>query len=158
MMDITLFRQILSYDAFYYSCWAIVFLIMVLWLFFPRRKESDRNVSFVQLLVGLALCIICWSVKVLPIIKDLNANSYIEIHASYERAKHQSNSLPAAVHITFGDEEMTLYLPHKDRNKNVGDEDHYISYSEELFPIGEYEGTIWYSENSHYILKFMPDP
>lgn len=156
-MDTTLFRQILSYDAFYYSCLAIAFLVIVIYAFFMQRKQSYSGYTIVQLLVGVALIAILWSVKVLPIIKDLNANSYVEIHASYERSKNQSNRSPHRVVVAYEDEEMVLYLPHKDRNKNVGDEDHYISYSEELFPIGEYEGTIWYSENSHYILKFMPD-
>lgn len=153
-MDITLFRQLLSYEVFHYSCFAIVILLILLCALFARRRESGLKSTLVELLVGVAAIGIVWSLKVLPIIKDLNANSYVEIHASYKRSEGHSGG---AVLITFGDEEMTLYLPHKGVYEYV-DEGHDITASEVAFPIGEHEGTIWYSENSHHILKFTPDP
>lgn len=155
-MDITLFRQLLSYEIFHHSCFAIVILLILMCSLFARRRESGLKSTLVELLVGVAAIVIVWSLKVLPIIKDLNANSYVEIHASYKRSEGQSSRAPAAVLITFGDEEMTLYLPHKGVYEYV-DEEHNITASEVAFPIGEHEGTIWYSENSHYILKFISD-
>lgn len=157
-MDITLFRQILSYEVFHHSCFAIVILLICLYGFFAKRKESYSGYTLGVLLATVAVITVVWSMATIPVIKDLNTSGYVEIHASYKRNKNENGEFMARVYIESEDMKMVLYLPHKDRNKNVGDEDHYISYSEELFPIGEYEGTIWYSENSHYILKFMPDP
>lgn len=156
-MDITLFRQLLSYEIFYRSCFAIVILLILLCALFARRRESGLKSTLVELLVGVAAIVIVRSMETLPIVKDLNTNSYVEVHASYKRSEQQSQGFPG-VTIEFGYEKMTLHLPHKGFNEHVGDEENDITASEVLFPIGEHEGTIWYSEHSHYILKFTPDP
>lgn len=158
-MDTSLFRQLLCHEVFYFSCIALGFIIIVLWSLHALRKEYGISLlnTLVLFVTVFVLVVTLWSIKIIPILKDLDSNNYIAMHCFYERLQEQTSYVYSDVRVVSEEGEMLLYLPHKGQYTSEGDEDHYITASEAAFPVGAYEGTAWYSENSHYILKFIPD-
>lgn len=110
-----------------------------------RRKDIKKGIVFV--VIALVLVTITTG----DVVKDINNQSFCTVHGDFEKGYSSgargSGGYAYYTVITDDSEEFQLHMPpmcwpfeKPDLPKN-----------------GTHHGTMWYSENSHYALKFVPD-
>ena len=112
-----------------------------------KKENKDRQqLSTIMVLAFIGITIMC-VVRTTPIIIDLVGEHYISEHGEYSihtapRSRSTADTEWVVLTTDSGDEVVLHYL-----------------WSEALseLPDDTCYGTVWYSENSHYILDFIPD-
>ena len=110
-----------------------------------RRNDIKKGIVFVVLTLALA------TVLTVDVVKDINNRSFGTVHGDFEKGYSsgaRGSGGYAYYTVTTDDgEEFQLHVPpmcwpfeKPDLPKN-----------------GTHHGTMWYGENSHYALKFVPD-
>lgn len=110
-----------------------------------RRKDIKKGIVFV--VIALVLVTITTG----DVVKDINNQSFCTVHGDFEKGYSSgargSGGYAYYTVITDDGEEFELHMPpmcwpfeKPDLPKN-----------------GTHRGTMWYGENSHYALKFVPD-
>lgn len=118
------------------------------------KKERSRNrVYSAMFLFGIALTVIMTLSTQLSVFRDMQSENYICVHGKYVREReHASASTGNNTVVVFLDGEETgmgLEMPRVSSSGSAVDN--------ERFPVTEGYGTIWYTGNSKYILKYIPD-
>lgn len=110
-----------------------------------RRKDIKKDIVFVVIALVLV------TITTVDVVKDINNQSFCTVHGDFEKG-HSSGARGSGGYayytvITDDGEEFELHMPpmcwpfeKPDLPKN-----------------GTHHGTMWYGENSHYALKFVPD-
>lgn len=110
-----------------------------------RRKDIKKGIVFVVIALVLV------TITTVDVVKDINNQSFCTVHGDFEKGYSSgargSGGYAYYTVITDDGEEFQLHMPpmcwpfeKPDLPKN-----------------GTHHGTMWYSENSHYALKFVPD-
>lgn len=124
---------------------------------FLKLKESKTNQRYrrtgiiIWLAVFLPVFTYIYGAKTIPMIKDINNESYVCVHGEYYMYNFNYRAdRDADIYVTLDDgESIGLRLPKRLKLLPIIDE--------ERFPSGKHIGTVWYAKNSHYILEFIPD-
>lgn len=110
-----------------------------------RRKDIKKGIVFVVIALVLV------TITTVDVVKDINNQSFCTVHGDFEKGYSSgargSGGYAYYTVITDDGEEFQLHMPpmcwpfeKPDLPKN-----------------GTHHGTMWYGENSHYALKFVPD-
>lgn len=106
-----------------------------------RRQLNDLAIAM------LVIRIIVFLIEAVPIFEDCISQNYVSIHGEYTLehapATKGNPEMEWVVIITDDGSEISLHYPRGKDLSTLPDEGCY--------------GTVWYSENSHYILEFIPD-
>lgn len=110
-----------------------------------RRDDLQKGIVFVVLTLALA------TVLTVDVVKDINNRSFGTVHGDFEKGYSsgaRGSGGYAYYTVTTDDgEEFRLNIPPKSwlfENADLPDDE-------------TFHGTMWYSENSHYALKFVPN-
>ena len=122
-----------------------------IWNLFRKKPRSQHRLTLKQQIAGKIAALILVPVwlgfaNILPAYNDITNQQYIEYHGTYsrqERTYKSKKKSPERVEIIQDGEKILLYLP--------------AEWNSEEFPLGDYYGTIWYSQDSKIILSFQPD-
>lgn len=110
-----------------------------------RRNDIKKGIVFVVLTLALA------TVLTVDVVKDINNRSFGTVHGDFEKGYSsgaRGSGGYAYYTVTTDDgEEFQLHVPPMCWPFEKPD----------LPKSGTFHGTMWYSENSHYALKFVPD-
>ena len=110
-----------------------------------RRNDIKKGIVFVVLTLALA------TVLTVDVVKDINNRSFGTVHGDFEKGYSsgaRGSGGYAYYTVTTDDgEEFQLHVPPMCWPFEKPD----------LPKSGTHHGTMWYSENSHYALKFVPD-
>lgn len=107
-----------------------------------KTKLSIHERITIKIIAIIVLCSIIMF-KVIPISIDLVQENYQNAYVDYTKSSTSSNILSnGSVTITVNGEEKRLELP--------------SNWTAAEFPQGTYEGRVWWSERSKYILIFEP--
>lgn len=110
-----------------------------------RRNDIKKGIVFVVLTLALA------TVLTVDVVKDINNRSFCTVHGDFEKGYSsgaRGSGGYAYYTVTTDDgEEFQLHVPPMCWPFEKPD----------LPKSGTHHGTMWYGENSHYALKFVPD-
>ena len=109
-----------------------------------RSKQQQSDMMIFVLILVIIYCLY----NSLPILKDCIEKNYISVHGEYtvETAPATRSGLsPTEWVVITGDDGTRIALDYP-RGKNLSE-----------LPDDTCYGTVWYSENSHIILEFIPD-
>lgn len=129
------------------SIWVAIIIICCLGSNLKKRKKSALMFGMtIVVLIEIALC----AGRCLPAVNDILNESYVCIHGEYYmynfNYRYDDDN---AVQVTSDSGTTTgMILPRKWGS---------LLIDKERFPSGRYIGTVWYSENSKFILEFIPD-
>ncbi len=121
------------------------------------NESTDGHKRRKKMMIGAAIIIAievaltvkrCW-----PVTADIKNESYVCVHGEYYMFNYNyRNDRDGDIYVTLDNgETVGMYLPKYLTRFKVP------SIDEERFPSGKHMGTVWYAENSHYILEFIPD-
>lgn len=146
-MDVTLYAHMLIKNLlFWWGCFTFVVIIAVAseksYLKGGKRKDAEKkkrisaNIGWLLSLVAFGYCLYL----TIPTVMDISHNDYISVHGEFntQKMKYQISTWI----VTDEGESISLKMPNGSSN---------------MFPNGENSGTIWYAENSKYVLEFIPD-
>ncbi len=114
------------------------------------EKRSSKKWLIIWVIVGISFETFIYADKTLPIIKDIDSESYVCVHGEYYMYNFTYSAdrdRDIQVKLDSG-EVIQMLLPKRLEFPRI---------DTERFPVGRYTGTVWYAENSHYILEFIPD-
>lgn len=151
-----LLQSITVYWVIFAACAIICLIPMVMWLCKRKtiRKTRAQRRSFEALLslrdygILIAIIVFCYTAyRTAPAIIDICSDSYVCVHAEYSR-HHINTRSPENLKISTDDGEVVfLKIPR-----------HSGMYSYGAVPEGDkLKATIWYGENSEYVLLVIPD-
>ena len=110
-----------------------------------RRNDIKKGIVFVVLTLALA------TVLTVDVVKDINNRSFCTVHGDFEKGYSpgaRGSGGYAYYTVTTDDgEEFEIRRPL----------DLWPFENADLPKDGTLHGTMWYSESSHYALKFVPD-
>lgn len=110
-----------------------------------RRNDIKKGIVFVVLALALA------TMLTVDVVKDINNRNFCTVHGDFEKGYSsgaRGSGGYAYYTVTTDDgEEFQLHVPPMCWPFEKPD----------LPKSGTHHGTMWYSENSHYALKFVPD-
>lgn len=146
--------ELLRYIPFVVLCSLPVIYALVS----PRLKSRDKKKSkrldtldILAIIVILDFIVFRLSSQ-FSVYKDMVSENYVCVHAKYVREREHASTGPGnctvVVFLEGEDIGMGLEMP-----KISGP----IGVDNERFPVTTGYGMIWYTGNSHYILKFIPD-
>ena len=112
------------------------------------RKRTKRILLWAAIIVAIEVAV--YAEKCLPALKDIKENSYVCVHGEYYMYNYNYRAdRDGDIYVTLDSGEIIgMYLPKRLKLPRI---------DEERFPSGKYTGTVWYAENSHIILEFIPD-
>ena len=137
--------------------WIIFLIVLVIavawdqWYIHEKnctKKETEEmrlSADFLMLVaVGVFIFV---AIATIPMARDVINEDYIEVHGEYRLSPHwYKSSVNRWVHITQDDgSKIDIKFPG------------YFHGQSKLFPSGEFEGTVWYANNSKVIVAFIPD-
>lgn len=122
---------------------------VTIWMLFTKKTLCRLRLTTKQQIVRdvaiLAILITSLVYIAFPICRDVKNQQYVKIEAVYSREKQTSDgNLFSYGHVSVKNNGTTIFLELP------------CDWSEAEFPLGEYVGTIWYSEESKVILAFIP--
>lgn len=146
------------------SRWGIVAVVLLIGLLSLRsdlksasnakRKNAQKKLksalNSVSVLTGCifvaVILMAAWATHItIPVVRDINNESYCSVHGDFVEEGGRGGGY---ISVTADNgEEFDLNIPFA-----IG-----TNIRDNLPPYKEYTGTMWYSENSHYALKFVPD-
>ena len=103
------------------------------------KQQIGRDIAAIIILIVYVLY------GGIPIVHDISSQQFIQIEAKYSRTDRSSEGnlfSNGRAYIEVDGQNMGLNLPY--------------GWTDDEFPEGTYFGTVWYSEESHYILAFIP--
>lgn len=109
-----------------------------------RRDDLQKGIVFVVLTLALA------TVLTVDVVKDINNRSFGTVHGDFEKGYSSTGGGVGHSYYTVttdDGEEFEIRRPL----------DLWPFERADLPKDGTLHGTMWYSENSHYALKFVPD-
>lgn len=118
------------------------------------NEGTDGNKRRKKMMIGAAIIIAIdvalYAEKCLPAMNDIKNESYVRVHGEYYMYNYNYRAdRDGDIYVTLNSGEIIgMYLPKRLELPRI---------DEERFPSGKYMGTVWYAENSHYILEFIPD-
>lgn len=147
-----------------FSRWGIVAVVLLIGLLSLRsdlksalsaKKKSTQKklkaaLNSVSVLTGCIFIAVifmaAWVIHItIPVVRDINNESYCSVHGDFVEARGRGGGY---IFVTADDgEKFDLNIPFA-----IG-----TNIRDNLPPYEEYTGTMWYGENSHYALKFVPD-
>ena len=110
---------------------------------FSQRLTLKQQIARDIVVIVLLFAFLIYSA--IPIYCDTKQQRYVEIEAQYirnERASEGNLFSYGHVYIEYDGKQLTLELPR--------------DWDDEEFPLGDFYGTVWYSEKSKIILAFIP--
>lgn len=116
------------------------------------KKMAARRDDLQKGIVILVIAFAVGAVLTVDVVKDINNQSFCTVHGDFDRW-HTSGGWRGLggfsyYTVTTDDgEEFRLNIPPKS----------WLFENADLPKGGTLHGTMWYSENSHYALKFVPD-
>lgn len=146
------------------SRWGIVAVVLLIGLLSLRsdlksasnakRKNAQKKLksalNSVSVLTGCifvaVILMAAWATHItIPVVRDINNESYCSVHGDFVEEGGRGGGY---ISVTADNgEEFDLNIPFA-----IG-----TNIRDNLPPYKEYTGTMWYGENSHYALKFVPD-
>lgn len=113
-----------------------------------NRKHRKRILFWAAIIIAIEVTV--YAEKCLPALKDIKAESYVCVHGEYYMYNYNYRAdRDGEIYVTLDNGEIIgMHLPKRLKLPRI---------DEERFPSGKYMGTVWYAENSHYILEFIPD-
>lgn len=133
----------------------LIGVIVVDWLLdiiFLKGKGGGKSRAKFAILAVVVVILYAGVVaaKCLPAIKDIENESYVCVHGEYYMFNYNYRSdKDSSIYVTLDNgEKIDLILPKRLEIPRI---------DAERFPSGKIMGTVWYAENSHYILEFIPD-
>lgn len=109
-----------------------------------RRDDLQKGIVFVVLTLALA------TVLTVDVVKDINNRSFGTVHGDFEKGYSSTGGGVGHSYYTVttdDGEEFDIRIPLR----------LWLFEQPDLPKGGTLHGTMWYSENSHYALKFVPD-
>lgn len=109
----------------------------------PRLPTLKQQIGFS--IVGIILLLIVAITSLRSAYRDINYTQYVRIETQYSReaTRDDGNIFSyGRVYVKTGDTWISLNLPY--------------DWTYEEFPLGEFNGIIWYSEEARIILNFTP--
>lgn len=113
-----------------------------------KKTVSHRN-DLQKSVVVLAVLLAISALASIDTVKDINNRSFCSVHGDF--VEHSYRTMRTSYHyytVTADDgEEFDIRIPLR----------LWLFEQPDLPKDGTLHGTMWYSENSHYALKFVPD-
>ena len=112
-----------------------------------KLKSALNSVSVLTGCIFIAVILMAaWATHItIPVVRDINNESYCSVHGDFVEEGGRGGGY---ISVTADNgEEFDLNIPFA-----IG-----TNIRDNLPPYKEYTGTMWYGENSHYALKFVPD-
>ena len=109
-----------------------------------RSKQQQSDIMIFLLILVVVYCLI----NSLPILKDCIEKNYTMAHGEYiiETAPATKSGLSPTEWVVITTDDGARIVLDYPRGKDLSE-----------LPDDTCYGTVWYSENSHYILEFIPD-
>lgn len=109
-----------------------------------RSKQQQSDIMIFLLILVVVYCLI----NSLPILKDCIEKNYTMAHGEYiiETAPAAKSGLSPTEWVVITTDDGARIVLDYPRGKDLSE-----------LPDDTCYGTVWYSENSHYILEFIPD-
>jgi len=143
--------------------WGVVLFVVILSVVLGINKDSKTGKIKIKLSgwFMLAICILALMAmhSTIPSMRDIKNESYVCVRGEYYNRRGVYKDHFALVgpfyreiDVTVDQNLLKLEIPYSIKLDIIP-----VYCDLDRFPPGKHTGTVWYSENSHYILEFIPD-